>query len=361
MTSIDFAPVTLVAGDFDGDGKPDLVAAGSNSPIYFLHGNGNGTFGAPVFVGYVDYPYALAAADLNGDGVLDLVSVVSGYPNLLAFLGHGDGTFADPIATPLDAYADSLALGLLDDDAYPDVVVAGYPDHSLVVLRGQGDGSFGRSDGPGDRIAADRGPARRFQRRWKPRHRGRGAAEWLDRILRRARRRRPSARRSSRPPGRRPSARSPSISTTTACSTWPSSRATATPRRPADCRSSLETGTARFRRARRTSPEAEAEAAAAADFDGDGLVDVAFASNSIAEAWLFPGRGDGTLRAAPYALFGLPAAIAVAGDFNEDGRSDLASAGYGAGSGFAFVNVALAEPGSRFGPPAIYPIQRDSR
>jgi hypothetical protein len=353
LTEIDFSPVTLVAGDFDGDGTPDLVAAGSNSPIYFLHGNGNGTFGAPVFVGYVDYPYTLAAADLDGDGRLDIVSVVSAYPKLLAFLGHGDGTFADPVATPLDSYADSFAIGLLDGDAYPDVVVAGYQDNSLVVLRGQGDGSFGAPtilatgsprlgvqladfNGDGNLDIAVVTPPDSIG--FLPGHGdGTFGAEVLS------------------PAGPSPfrtilvDLDGDGLLDLAVLQNNGYSPATG------GLQILLGQGDGTFRTGTTYATGAGGGSGAAADFDGDGLVDIAFASNSIAEAWLLPGQGDGTLRAAPYELFGLPASIAIAGDFNEDGRSDLASAGYASNNGFSFVNVALAEPGSRFGAAAIYP------
>jgi hypothetical protein len=67
----------VIAGDFDGNGKLDLVAPwnqpGSNS-FSFLPGNGDGTFGLPqVHAGPTSA--GLSAADFNGDGQLDLVAI----------------------------------------------------------------------------------------------------------------------------------------------------------------------------------------------------------------------------------------------------------------------------------------------
>jgi hypothetical protein len=71
---------TTAAGDFDGDGRPDLAvldaAAGSVSVSL---GNGDGTYQPAQTVGAGPGPSALGAVDLDGDGWLDLaVSTADG-------------------------------------------------------------------------------------------------------------------------------------------------------------------------------------------------------------------------------------------------------------------------------------------
>jgi FG-GAP-like repeat/IPT/TIG domain len=73
----DAPPMTaLIAGDFNGDGKLDLAGVNDDG-LYIFLGNGDGTFQAPqnFQLAAVDPPQAvtLTSGDFNGDGKLDLV------------------------------------------------------------------------------------------------------------------------------------------------------------------------------------------------------------------------------------------------------------------------------------------------
>ena len=65
----------LVAGDFDGDGIEDVAGATTDTnTIFVLLGHGDGTFTKTTFPGFVlTDPASVAAGDFNGDGKLDLV------------------------------------------------------------------------------------------------------------------------------------------------------------------------------------------------------------------------------------------------------------------------------------------------
>jgi hypothetical protein len=69
----------MVAGDFNGDGHPDIAVTNEiaqPSVTLFLN-DGQGSFAAPIVYPVsvstsTTYPWSLAAGDFNGDGYLDL-------------------------------------------------------------------------------------------------------------------------------------------------------------------------------------------------------------------------------------------------------------------------------------------------
>jgi hypothetical protein len=90
----------------------------------------------------------VAIADVNGDGKLDVLAGMS-YPGfaIAVLLGRGDGTFQSPILSPTGSIPFSIAVGDFNGDGNPDVAVAQRDSNTVAVLLGNGDGTFqsGRS------------------------------------------------------------------------------------------------------------------------------------------------------------------------------------------------------------------------
>ncbi|RMD97351.1 MAG: VCBS repeat-containing protein [Deltaproteobacteria bacterium] len=88
--SVGKGPVSLAAGDLDGDGKPDLVTANRISGrLDLLLGTGKGTF-EPVRSIPLDDPGDVALGDLDGDGRDDIVVAMENAQKIASFLSHAN-------------------------------------------------------------------------------------------------------------------------------------------------------------------------------------------------------------------------------------------------------------------------------
>src|SRR5262245_24341346 len=143
---------THIAADFNGDGRPDLAGAGANAVSVML-GNGNGTFQAKT-----DFPIgmqtqAVAAGDFNSDGKVDLVVTLNNPQlGLVLLTGTGTGTFNAPTFFPNTSGFDSPAIAATDPngDGRLDLVVMHNiacvtapcrSSRSFTVLLGSGNGT----------------------------------------------------------------------------------------------------------------------------------------------------------------------------------------------------------------------------
>jgi len=144
---------THVAADLNGDSRPDLAGAGGNAVSVML-GNGDGTFRAKTDFPVGTQTQAVAAGDFNGDGKVDLVVTLNSPQFSLALLtGTGTGTFNAPTFFPNTSGFDSPAIVATDlnNDGRLDLVVMHSiacftapcrAARSITILLGNGNGTF---------------------------------------------------------------------------------------------------------------------------------------------------------------------------------------------------------------------------
>lgn len=140
----------IAAADLNGDGKQDLIVAGSNlNNVSILLGNGDGTFVAPVTYPVGPYPNSIAVADFDGDGSLDFATSnglvqIDGIGAVTVMLNSGSGTFSQAADSPYTGLfqPQGITSGDFNDDGDPDLAVAARSDRYMQVLMGDGDGTF---------------------------------------------------------------------------------------------------------------------------------------------------------------------------------------------------------------------------
>jgi len=120
----------VATGDFDGDGKKDVVAyqrAFPNEVFSLVRGNGDGTLhGDPSFRNLLtEYGYVPAVMDLNGDGRADLI--IRDADTLSVVYANATGGFDAPITTPFtsDFGIAGQVAGPINGDGRIDVLLYG--------------------------------------------------------------------------------------------------------------------------------------------------------------------------------------------------------------------------------------------
>lgn len=138
LTELPRSRANLFVDDVYGDGDLDMIVGASNNMIdsvWVLAGKVDGSL-VPGPQQEIREITDLSHGDFNGDGRPDLMV---GTRALSVCLGLGDGKFAAPANRIPDA-AGTIETGDVDGDGHPDLLTA--HRSSLSVLRGQGNGSF---------------------------------------------------------------------------------------------------------------------------------------------------------------------------------------------------------------------------
>lgn len=149
-------PLAIAAADFNGDGILDLAVTNQNDgypllgTVTILIGKGNGTF-VPKAVSPQtgSVPYSVVVGDFNGDGKPDLAVANAGSNTITVLLGEGNGNFAPPISPAVATDPVYAAVGDFNGDGVPDLAAASNTTNSVtVLLTRRGSGTAASTKGP---------------------------------------------------------------------------------------------------------------------------------------------------------------------------------------------------------------------
>jgi hypothetical protein len=235
-------------GDYDGNGKTDLAVIGSGlGGIDTYLSNGDGTFkldySSQTGSDWVDWPSAKAiTGDFNGDGKTDIAVTAYGLGGIGSYLSNGDGTFHAVYSSQtgsdwVDWPGAKAITGDFNGDGKTDIVVTANGLGGFGSYLSNGDGTFHAV------------------------YSSQTGSDWVD---------------------------------------WPGAKAI--------------TG----------------------DFNGDGKTDIVVTANGLGGFGSYLSNGDGTFHAVYSSQTGSdwvdwPGAKAITGDFNGDGKTDIAVTAYGLG------------------------------
>jgi hypothetical protein len=136
-------PYSAASGDFNGDGKLDVVVTNSGADsVGVLLGNGDGSFGTLANYGVGSTPIAIGVGDFNGDGKTDLAVANLNHNTVSVLLGNGDGTFQPAVSYGVGTNPVSLAVADFNGDGKADLAVANLTDNTVSILLGNGDATF---------------------------------------------------------------------------------------------------------------------------------------------------------------------------------------------------------------------------
>ena len=154
LIRVGFKPHGAVAGDFNGDGIPDVATSnGDGQNVSLLFGTGSGTFEEPTLESGRHYLFEgsghlnhITAGDLDGDGDLEAIAVERGRAHVGILRNRGDGTFDPRISFPVGDGAYHVQGADLDGDGDIDLAVANAAANTASLLYNAGDGTFDESE-----------------------------------------------------------------------------------------------------------------------------------------------------------------------------------------------------------------------
>jgi hypothetical protein len=153
----------LSPGDFTGDGHHDMISRKPDGTLWLFRGNGAGNWinaGSPNLIGssgWQGYVFLFSPGDFDGDGKTDVVGVRTN-GTMVLYRGNGAGGWIDPTSVVTigsrgwENNSSVFSPGDFDGDGNADVLAARKADAAtpgqLLLYRGNGRGGWLNGDNP---------------------------------------------------------------------------------------------------------------------------------------------------------------------------------------------------------------------
>ncbi len=137
------SPVLIATGRINGDGRDDLVVYSSDPPTVSLYLAGRN--GVPVFrssFGVGGDFGGMSVSDLDGDGSSDILLFGKKTPGVEVFRGSGGGKFTAVKVLHPDISISLVCVARMDDDEMPDMVAVDWVSNKILVSSGFGKMNF---------------------------------------------------------------------------------------------------------------------------------------------------------------------------------------------------------------------------
>jgi hypothetical protein len=144
-------PTDVGVADFDGDGKQDVVTVnnGSSYGISVYYGNGAGAFSGSVSYTLTDAPNAIAVADFNADGKQDMALISNSYNNLAVLINTttAPSAYTYSVSSSIAVTAPyAITTATLDANSSVDIAVVSNTGSIVAEFLNTGTGTFGAAN-----------------------------------------------------------------------------------------------------------------------------------------------------------------------------------------------------------------------
>lgn len=156
---VGMSPMAIDFGDFDEDGRRDLVVANiASNEVSVLIGRGDGTFQPAISIPVSGGPRRIAVADFDRDGADDFAVAVAINSNVTVFYGNGQGAFSSGAVLGVSGSASGVVARDVTGDLIPDILVTDQVSNVVSAFYSSGSTRQFNHDSRFDNITVSRGP-----------------------------------------------------------------------------------------------------------------------------------------------------------------------------------------------------------